>query len=320
MMRLQLVVVAAASSLCAQQPPPPGPQHTFVYNRTAGPMMEGNRIAPIKGAPYTADVTTESIQTLGDGNRIVNRSTTSVARDSQGRTRNEMNIGMIGSAAVDGKPPKMIMLHDPVAQVTYTLDSNSKTANKVSTGSGDMMTMKLGAEKLVAEKTMHREAIFAGTPTAGTAVAGISVAGVSVAGVPPSGDEKPAIEKKMKYIAEAGMSVRVGDRVATTSKVENLGTQVIEGVVAEGTRTTETIPAGEIGNEKDLLIVNEVWIAQDLRAVILSKRTDPRMGETTYKLTNIQRSEPPASLFEVPAGYKIVDAPGPGTYVITSKE
>jgi hypothetical protein len=74
-------------------------------------------------------------------------------------------------------------------------------------------------------------------------------------------------------------------------------------------RTTRTISAGEIGNEKPISIVTEVWTSPDLKTVVYSKRSDPRMGEQTFQLTNIARSEPDASLFTVPADFKIVDGP-----------
>src|ERR1700694_3115739 len=37
----------------------------------------------VKGAPYSAQAVTEMTQTLGDGNRIVNKSTASIYRDSE---------------------------------------------------------------------------------------------------------------------------------------------------------------------------------------------------------------------------------------------
>lgn len=88
-------------------------------------------------------------------------------------------------------------------------------------------------------------------------------------------------------------------------KKEDLGTQVVNGTTAQGTRITRTIAAGEIGNERPLVIVNESWYSSDLQMVVESKRSDPRFGETTYKLTNLQRTEPDASLFTVPAGYTV---------------
>ena len=86
---------------------------------------------------------------------------------------------------------------------------------------------------------------------------------------------------------------------------EDLGKQVIEGVEAEGTRTTVTIPAGEIGNERPIEIVNERWYSPELQLVVMTRHSDPRSGETTYRLTNINRTEPAKSLFEVPGDYTI---------------
>jgi hypothetical protein len=88
-------------------------------------------------------------------------------------------------------------------------------------------------------------------------------------------------------------------------KTEDLGTQVIAGVSAQGTRHTRTIPAGQIGNEKPITIVSERWYSNDLQMVVMTKRSDPRFGDTTYTLTNIQRQEPAASLFTVPADYTV---------------
>src|SRR5215470_9052279 len=86
---------------------------------------------------------------------------------------------------------------------------------------------------------------------------------------------------------------------------ESLGTQTINGVSAQGTRLTHVIPAGKIGNDKPMTITREVWYSPDLQMVVQSKHNDPRFGETSYSLTNIQRSEPPANLFSVPSDYTI---------------
>jgi hypothetical protein len=94
-------------------------------------------------------------------------------------------------------------------------------------------------------------------------------------------------------------------------KVESLGTQVVNGVSAEGTRTTRTIAAGEIGNSAPIQIVSERWYSPDLQTVVQSTRTDPRFGTTTFSLSNIQKAEPAATLFTVPADYT-VQAGGPG--------
>lgn len=88
---------------------------------------------------------------------------------------------------------------------------------------------------------------------------------------------------------------------------EPLGKQVIEGVEAEGTRTVMTIPAGEIGNERPIEIVSEQWVSPELKVVVMSRHNDPRTGETVYRLTNINRAEPPHNLFEVPPDYTLAE-------------
>lgn len=96
-------------------------------------------------------------------------------------------------------------------------------------------------------------------------------------------------------------------------KKEDLGTQTIAGVTAQGTRITHIIPAGQIGNEKPITIVRESWYSNDLQTVVMSKHSDPWSGETTYTLTNIQRTEPAASLFAVPSDYTVTQGhPRPG--------
>jgi hypothetical protein len=86
---------------------------------------------------------------------------------------------------------------------------------------------------------------------------------------------------------------------------ESLGTEVMAGVSVQGTRTTETIPAGTIGNQNPIVIVSERWTSPDLQTVVYSKHTDPRFGTTIYQLTNISRQEPDASLFQIPSDYTV---------------
>jgi hypothetical protein len=81
-----------------------------------------------------------------------------------------------------------------------------------------------------------------------------------------------------------------------------------------GVRTTRTIPAGQIGNEKPISIVTEVWTSPELNTVVYSKRSDPQIGEQIFRLTNIIRAEPDPSLFTVPSDFKIIDGPQPIMY------
>jgi hypothetical protein len=92
---------------------------------------------------------------------------------------------------------------------------------------------------------------------------------------------------------------------------EELGTRQIAGLTATGRKTTLTIPAGEIGNDRPITITDERWVAPDLRVVVLSRHHDPRTGDIEFSLRNVSRDEPPLELFMVPPDYTMVDAPPP---------
>jgi hypothetical protein len=90
--------------------------------------------------------------------------------------------------------------------------------------------------------------------------------------------------------------------------VQQLGAKVVEGVQADGTRTVLTIPAGQIGNDNPIQIVDEVWRSPDLQVIVHSEHSDPRMGTTVYSLQNISRSDPSPALFQVPPDYTVTDS------------
>ncbi len=125
----------------------------------------------------------------------------------------------------------------------------------------------------------------------------------------PPDDEDDAHEPRLGK----GLRMRRHEKPFPAGRKQDLGTQTIEGVEAQGSRTTHTIPAGEIGNEKPLEIVRERWYSTALQAVVMSRSSDPRMGETTYRLTNVQRNEPERALFEIPEDYRVVEG-GPHTF------
>jgi TonB family protein len=104
---------------------------------------------------------------------------------------------------------------------------------------------------------------------------------------------------------EGGMVFQWQGAREENAKNESLGKQSIEGVEAEGTRKTVEIPAGEIGNERPIEIVFERWYSPELQVVVMTRHSDPRFGETTYRLMNINRTEPARELFEVPADYTL---------------
>jgi hypothetical protein len=237
--------------------------------------------AAVQGAPYTATITNESIQTLADGNRIVQTSSGMTARDSMGRTRQDAPLMRIGNMTPE-KEPHLVFVQDPVAQTSFTLNLADKTA------------MKAPAPMQV-----------------GTAGVMVGTGG----GVAMAAHVKSAIGP-LPNVQVGGPTFNVGFAGEGTFKpqTEELGSQTMEGVLVTGTRTTMTIPAGEIGNDKALNIVTEVWTSPELKTVVLSKRSDPRMGDQTFKLTNIVRAEPDPALFTVPSDFKIVDEPQPVLY------
>ena len=248
----------------------------------------------VKGAPYSAQAVTESVQVFADGNRIVRKNTAAVYRDGEGRTRRDQQVGNIGAYAMAGDPAQTIFINDPVANVNYILDPRSRIARK--------MTFTSVEE--------FRDGFKAGVSIQGKA--------------PTTVEEKQALETAVAQAAESDATRRrrpmakdqvwieaagaAGSFSKKEPKVESLGKQMVEGIEAEGTRTTITIAAGEIGNELPMNIVSERWYSSELQQVVMSKHTDPRFGESTYRLTDINRSEPARSLFEVPSDYTVKES------------
>jgi TonB family protein len=259
------------------------PPRDDTFNFISGEMSFDGKL--VKGAPYSAQVVTETTQTLSDGNRIVNRATASIYRDSEGRTRREQTLRTIGGFATAGDAPQMIFINDPVAQMSYVLDARTHVARKMPFFRFEVRVPP------PAEAGKTPKPSEAQTPPADR---GESNGNVYVVTSPP---------------AEGGYRVEYfgGGKQA---KSESLGKQLVEGVQAEGTRTTVTLAAGEIGNELPIAIVNERWYSPELQTTVMSRQIDPRFGETVYRLTNIDRSEPDKSLFEVPADYTVSGVPG----------
>jgi hypothetical protein len=104
---------------------------------------------------------------------------------------------------------------------------------------------------------------------------------------------------------------RTGQAEANVKR-ETLAAQSIHGIVASGSRVTRTIPAGQIGNSQPIETVRETWMADDLKVPLTTKVSDPRSGTMTMELTNINRSEPDPSLFQVPSDYAVRKGPGGG--------
>src|SRR5271165_2788311 len=117
---------------------------------------------------------------------------------------------------------------------------------------------------------------------------------------------RPAGGKQNTEDFQAKFESRMSKEIAAgTLKKDDLGMQLIAGISAQGTRYTHTIAAGQMGNEKPIVVTSERWYSPDLQIVVKTTRNDPRFGETSYTLTSIQRQEPAATLFAVPADYSV---------------
>lgn len=309
-----LLSLAFATVAFAQQPQPVTERITIKRGMVQGPEgapppLDENFIfiasesfggKTVKGAPYSADAVTETIQTLADGNRITNRVTSAVYRDSEGRTRREQSLkglGIFGGGSGE-EPTQMIFINDPVANVTYTLDSRSHIAHKSLPFTFEFSKKFDGALSTVEGQRFEFKVAPGGAVNANPNV-------IMTAPLPSPGVRVP---HGIGTVGAVTFGHRSISRDVNEAKVQ-LGTQTIEGVEAEGTRTTVTIAAGEIGNERAIEIVSERWYSPELQLVVMSRHSDPRFGDTTYKLTNINRAEQAKALFEVPSGYTVKEGP-----------
>jgi hypothetical protein len=218
----------------------------------------------VKGAPFTAQRTEESTQTLGDGTHINNKSSINYARDSAGRVRREDD--------------EWITIYDPVANATYRLNKKNHTGSKVDFIRGEARIklddinqaradeLKVQAEKALAEnKAQQGNAIILSDQGPGGQVYSFRKDGTE----------------------------------------ESLGSQVVNGVMADGMRTSYTIPAGDFGNDRPITSTPESWYSPELHLTVMYKHSDPREGDVTTQYTGIKRAEPDPSLFQLPAGYTL---------------
>jgi hypothetical protein len=233
-------------------------------------VMRGYGLAKqvVAGRPVSGKEESRSLQTLSDGTEISTTESNLFYRDSAGRTRTEMTS--------HGR----ITIVDPVAHTVVTLNTATKTARKETMPNGEGMFSAGRAAKAVA--------VLSSTYT-------FSVGnGVTTATVTTGGD--------------TGLrSIKPDGANSENRKHEDLGAESLNGALATHTRDTLTIPQGQIGNNRDIHVVNERWYSDDLQMLVKTVNSDPRFGENTYEFTNISREEPDAALFQIPPDYTIVD-------------
>jgi hypothetical protein len=301
--------IAISAALCAgtavfaqpalPEPPRPGPdmqgqmlggpmRHDLLF--VAGEQLEHERI--VQGAPYCADAVHETVQQLGDGNRIVQKQTSRQCRDSQGRTRQEVNT-RAGNTRV--------FLRDPVAKENWVLDPERKLAVKLDLPRQPLAVpdpkftdrMKEWGEQFRKWGETFKEKLKLGGD------------------MPPPPDMPPMPPPHFDAMPPpiAFHTRLIGPRGQGTTSM--LPGETIEGLRADGKRTTWTIEAGKIGNEKPITIINEVWSSPELGITLRTRDVDPVVGEDTFRVQNVARGEPDAQLFRVPAEFAKVSSPGP---------
>lgn len=252
---------------------------------------------PVVGAPYAGEGFSEVVQSLADGTRITRKHSKKMWRDSKGRTREEHTLSALGPWASQGEAPKLVTITDPVAKVIYTLNERDKTASKRKMPDLEAMMAGMkegkGGAVFIQSREEHQVTIRDGGPPspASTQIRDV------VVGAPTMATGPGPLIRQMHV-----MSGGVG------GKEESLGTQTMEGLKVEGKRQTHTIAAGEIGNDRALTTVIEQWTSPELQVTVRTITKDPQMGESTYRLSNISRAEPAASLFQVPADYTVKEA------------
>lgn len=285
----------------------------------------------VKNQPFSADEINESTQTLADGNRIVRSTTTKMYRNSEGLVRREIPGGVGGMLGSTYSISGGVSILDPAGGHKYLLDSHLKTAQVMELKSGQNVTIAgsllSDADRAKIEQANRASGMAKGEMERAMAQRAVTITQADKARIEELQEKLRAMPAPMampmpqvRAIAPIAPITTIGENGVAgfyvgggTSKyetrTEELGTRDFEGVSAEGTRRTTTIPAGAIGNDRPIEIVYERWFSKELGLVVYSKNSDPRFGEQTYRLANLVRAEPDPALFSVPTEYRRVVSP-----------
>ena len=258
----------------------------------------------VKNAPYSAEVVSERTQNLADGNQIVNKTSTMNYRDSAGRTRQETR-NAAGALS-------RITINDAVEGYTYILNPNTKTATKLATRRDvKLITGKkarLLMEDMRKEHEKAREDMIVKRVERGDSDGDVGQrvrenVRIQISRQMADGRPMPGMESVGPMIAGAFGDMKWSAKAST----KDLGTKEIDGIKAHGKLRSYEIPAGEIGNRNAIVVATETWHSPELQVTLLSKHSDPRNGERSYRLEGLKREEPAAALFTVPSDYAVKD-------------
>ncbi len=228
--------------------------------------------APVKGLPFSAKETVVHEQNLADGTTISNTTEARFWRDAEGRMRIEYTL----HSSRGGLQGRMVSVRDPVQGTFMTWIADNQYAHVVTLG--------------------HLPQIRSSEAPEGTV------------SVPPS---RPGLAGQPQPGTSQRVTLPEIHPPASSANVhtENLGSDTIAGVYAEGTRTTTVIPAGTSGNDREISVIQEIWASPDLKFTMRQVRDDPRTGTWTTEVTSLDRSDPDPALFRAPEGYTILKMP-----------
>jgi hypothetical protein len=272
---------------------------TFTFSRDMG-------VRSIKNAPYSAQMVSERQQNLADGNQIAERHTTLAYRDSAGRTRQEVS---------DAKGElKVVTIHDPVAGATWILRPQDRSATKITRKAGE--TARAQVEQMRKDGTLPtverrkledgKEEIIIKRVVRADGAHG-PAQDVRIQASKALEENSAALRDAQVRLAPLTAGVFGDMKWAAKAVTKELGTRDFNGIKAEGKLRSYEIPAGEIGNRNAIVVSDETWYAPDLQVTVYTKHSDPRSGDTVFRLENLKREEPAASLFAVPSDYTVKD-------------
>lgn len=326
-------------------PPAPDVADLIAESGVATHILSAERV--VKGAPYCAEAVHETVQPLADGNRIVHQQTSQLCRDGEGRTRQEVERQgrkvVYLRDAVSGEN----WLLDPERKTARYLGGGRANA-EAQREYGERMREYQDKMRDYNEKMREygRKMRDWARESFGSTEASAQRADAPRPPAPPAAPSGPAISTHVRIATpvviapgDGGQEVRVirieaplGPLPPTPPlpaavamrlepltlkgqdmQLNNLPPKEIDGLRVTGGRTTSTIPAGKIGNEKPIVISREVWTSPDLKVTVSVQSKDPRSGEQNYQLRHIRRAEPDAALMRVPAEFTRTGLPKPRT-------
>ncbi len=277
---LMLVLLAAVSAAAANSPLGPD---------SAAAAKSSN----IKSAPFSADVITQYDRTLDNGGHIHRESPGKIFRDSQGRMRTESQSPAVpvGSEKYDH-----ITINDPVQQVIIYLNPKNKTATIFHFGEVGPTAPGASSKR---SKPKQKAAIHVGGQPA---IHSGPTDTLGLQNVPSGQGNISSVQTPAATAAKTDATIFASTPGVT---IVPLGSKIIEGVSVTGTRTTRTINAGTMGNDKPLFSITDNWVSSELKVTVLTVTDDGQGGHSTMKLVNIIRSEPNAMLFQIPGDYTV---------------